>query len=137
MNVATGPVYHPHKSRPMPAGGCVRSAAVSTAEALTTRLRADLTTALRRRDQPAVRAIRTLMSAVANAEAPSIDDAPPEVRGELVEHARRELTDADVASIVAHQIADREDTIATYRANGRDDAADELHQEIDALRAYC
>ena len=109
---------------------------MSTAEALTTRLRADLTTALRGRDQPAVRAIRTLMSAVANAEAPSIDDAPLEVRGELVEHARRELTDADVASIVAHQIADRTATIATYRANGRDDAADELQREIDVLAAY-
>ena len=76
------------------------------------------------------------MAAVSNAEAPPIDAAPLEVHGELVEHQRRSLTAADLAAIVAHQIADRDDTIATYRANGRDDAADELQQEIDTLRAY-
>jgi len=37
---------------------------------------------------------------------------------------------------VAEQIADRADTIATYRANGRDDAADELQREVDVLTAY-
>jgi len=110
---------------------------VTAVDDLTARLRADLTAAMRRRDQPALRAIRTLMAAVSNAEAPPIDAAPLEVRGELVEHERRTLTATDLTAIVAHQIADREDTIATYRANGRDDAADELHQEIDALRAYC
>lgn len=109
---------------------------MSTAEELTARLRADLTAAMRRRDQPAVRAIRTLMAAVANAEAPPIDAAPLEVRGELRQHARRELTAEDLAAIVAEQIADRTDTIATYRANGRDDAADELQREIDVLNTY-
>ena len=76
------------------------------------------------------------MGALANAEAPPIDAAPLEVRGELVQHARRELDDADIAAIVADQIADRADTIATYRANGRDDAADELQREVDVLASY-
>ncbi len=109
---------------------------MSAVDHLTTRLRSDLSTAMRARDQPAVRAIRTLLAAVANAEAPSIDDAPREVRGELVEHQRRLLTAADLVAIVDHQMADRADTIATYRAHGRDDAADELQREVDVLRSY-
>ena len=111
-------------------------AGMSATEELTGRLRADLTAAMRRRDQPAVRAIRTLMSAVSNAEAPPIDDAPREVHGELRQHARRQLGDGDLATIVAAQIADRRDTIATYRANDRADAADELQREVDVLSAY-
>jgi len=110
---------------------------VTAVDDLNTRLRADLTAAMRRRDQPAVRAVRTLMAAVSNAEAPQIDAAPLEVRGELLQHERRELAADELVAIVAFQIADRESAIATYRANGRDDPADELQQEVDALRAYC
>lgn len=109
---------------------------MSEVEALNARLRDGLKAAMRDRDQPALRAVRTLMGAIANAEAPSIDEAPREVHGSLVEHERLELTTADLAAIVAHQIADRADTIATYRANGRDDAADELQREVDVLQRY-
>jgi uncharacterized protein len=108
-------------------------AGVTAVEELTGRLRADLTAAMRRRDQPAVRALRTLLGAVANAEAPPIDDAPLEVHGALVQHERRDIGADELRAIVAQQIADRVDTIATYRANGRDDAADELQREVDVL----
>jgi uncharacterized protein YqeY len=109
---------------------------VSAAEELTGRLRADLTAAMRRRDQPAIRALRTLMGAVANAEAPPIAVAPTEVHGRLDQHERLTLGDVDLAAIVAEQIAERADTIATYRANGRDGAADELQREVDVLTGY-
>ena len=109
---------------------------MSAAEAFTNRLRADLTAAMRRRDQSAVRALRTLMAAVSNAEAPPIDTAPLEVYGDLHEHVRCELGADGLATIVAGQIADRADTIATYRAHGRDDAADELQREVDVLADY-
>jgi uncharacterized protein YqeY len=42
----------------------------------------------------------------------------------------------ELSAIVAHQIADRLDTIATYRANDRADAADELQREVDVLATY-
>ncbi len=109
---------------------------MSAVDELTGRLRADLTAAMRRRDQPSIRALRTLMGAVANAEAPPIDAAPLEVHGRLEQHERLTLGDVDLAAIVARQIDDRQDTIATYRANGRDDAADQLQLEVDVLAAY-
>jgi uncharacterized protein YqeY len=75
------------------------------------------------------------MAAVANAEAPPIDDAPLEVHGRLAQHDRRALTADDLTAVVDQQIADRLDTIGTYRAHGRDDAADELQREVDVLAA--
>jgi uncharacterized protein YqeY len=104
-------------------------------EQVNDRLRAELTAAMRRRDQVAVCALRTLLAAVANAEAPPIENAPREVHGRLAEHDRRALTAEDLAAVVDQLIADRLDTIGTYRANGRDDAADELQREVDVLAA--
>jgi uncharacterized protein YqeY len=104
-------------------------------------MRADLEVAMRARDQVAVRALRTAVAAIANAEAPpaSVDtrsSADEPVVGALVEHARLELGPEDVARVLAHEIADREDTIAQFDAHGRGDEAAELRAELAVLRRY-
>ena len=89
--------------------------------------------AMRARDRIATTALRTALAAIANAEAPPIDSAPLEVRGELVQHERAVLTADDVAAIVRHQITDREATIAQYLEHGRTAEADVLRAEADVL----
>ena len=102
-------------------------------------LRADLTAALRARDTVRVHAIRSALSAVANAEAPPAPgtnhSAEPEV-GRLVEHERRRLTPQDVRRILQDEVDERDRAAAEYRTLGRDDDAARLAAEAEVLRAY-
>ncbi|WP_116999309.1 GatB/YqeY domain-containing protein [Desertimonas flava] len=99
-------------------------------------MQADLREAMRARDRPAVVALRTALAALSNAEAPSIDSAPLEVRGDLVQHVRRELTDDDAAAVLRSQIVDRERTITELLPHGQDAEVANLRAEIAALRPY-
>jgi hypothetical protein len=91
-----------------------------------------------------VSALRTGLAAIANAEAPELSAAaggservPVEpVVGRLVEHARLDLTVADVDRILRHEIADRHDTIAAIEPHGRDAEVDDLRAEITVLERY-
>jgi uncharacterized protein YqeY len=120
---------------PVPAGGESRSVA------LTDRMRRDLKVAMRARDQVRVRALRTAMGAIANAEAPSIDTDPrttsdePDV-GRLVEHRRLELTDDDLHRILRAEIADRHDTAEQFDAHDRADEAAVVRAEAAVIEAY-
>jgi len=109
-------------------------------------MRADLPVAMKARDAAAVSALRTGLAAIANAEAPPVppvssgagaNRVPVEpVVGRLVEHARLELTGADVERILRHEIADRHDTIAAIEPHGRDVEVDDLRGEIAVLERY-
>lgn len=99
-------------------------------------MQAGLREAMRARDRPAVTALRTALAALSNAEAPPIDSAPLEVRGDLVQHVRRELTDADVLAILQAQIDDRQLTIAELLPHGQDAEVATLRAEIDVLSGY-
>ena len=74
--------------------------------------------------------------AIANAEAPPAATASAAVAGQLVEHARLELTSADVDRILRHEIDDRRDTIATIEQHDRIEEADALRSEIGVLERY-
>jgi len=100
------------------------------------RMQADLTVAMKARDRAAVTALRTGMAAIANAEAPPAATASAAVAGQLVEHARLELTSADVDRILRHEIDDRRDTIATIEQHDRIEEADALRSEIGVLERY-
>lgn len=111
------------------------------AVALTDRMRDDLKAAMRERDQTRVRAIRTAMGAIANAEAPPIgtdarrsSDEP--VVGQLVEHVRTELTDADLQQILAAEVADRHDTAEQFEAHGRAEEAAQVRAEAEVIDRY-
>jgi len=111
-------------------------------------MRADLPVAMKARDAAAVSALRTGLAAIANAEAPPVPRVPSgagaeasrvpvePVVGRLVEHARLELTGADVERILRHEIADRHDTIAAIEPHGRDVEVDDLRGEIAVLERY-
>jgi len=106
---------------------------------LEARARADLHAAMARRDMNAVRALRTLLAAFANAEAPAVRAGEPPsapVVGRLVEHDRLVLDDADRRAIVRHEITDRLDSAAQFARAGRDDEAGELRAQIALLEAY-
>jgi uncharacterized protein len=111
---------------------------VGTAEDIEAQLRADLKQAMRARDQAAVRALRTGLAAIANAEAPAAVEQGwrSPVVGELVEHERLVLTAEDVRAILRAQVAERRTAIDEYRQLGRDSEAAELAAEVAALEPH-
>jgi uncharacterized protein YqeY len=114
------------------------------------RLRADLAAALklaiRARDTVAASALRTTMSAIANAEAVATGAQPKTAAGSphfagavaglgAAEVARRRLSAADVHAIVRAEIAEREQAAGEYTANGLSSEAERLHTEAGILTA--
>lgn len=109
-----------------------------TPQDIEAQLRAELKAAMRSRDQPAVRALRTALAAISNAEAPLAAQQGwrEPVVGELVEHERLELSTDDVHRILHTQVAERRAAIEEYRALGQDAEADELTAEVAALEPH-
>lgn len=112
------------------------------------RLRAGLGAALkeavRARDVVAVSALRTTLSAIANAEAVVMDMRPPvaatspHFAGAVAglgagEGARRQLSAADVIAIVRAEIAEREAAARDYAAGGLSRQAERLRAEAAIL----
>jgi uncharacterized protein YqeY len=106
--------------------------------ALPDRVQADLLAARKARDARAVNALRTLLAAIANAEAPPAPTtsslAPPTIG--LVEHQRLILTDEDHRRILQEQVDTRREAIAEYDAIGQREAADALRAELEVLERY-
>lgn len=108
-----------------------------------TRLRSALTQALRSRDSVAASAVRSALSAIANAEAiapvatakrPSSEHVAGAVAGlGAAEAARRQLSEADADAIVAAEISDRRSAADDYERMGRADQAERLRREADVL----
>lgn len=112
------------------------------------RLRDDLATAMRERDRETVRALRTVLSALANAEAQPVDDSQPTshvasspIAGAstglgATEAARRELDEHEVRAIVR---AERDERIAAaddLAKRGAAEAAADLVTEASVLDRY-
>ena len=101
------------------------------------RVQADLLVARKARDDAAVTALRTLLAAFSNAEAPPAPPtsslAPPTIG--LVEHERLVLTDDDHQRILREQIDERDVAAAEYDAIGQTDAAATLRAERRRARA--
>lgn len=115
-----------------------------TAPELMKKLQADLKVALGERDRPAIKAIRLLMTAIANAEAVEvgahvggkvINPGEPVIAGRA-EVQRRTLAEADVAGILAAELRDHDDHIATYEQHGQHERAGELRAEREVLARY-
>jgi len=117
-------------------------------EDLTARLRQDLTTARRERDRDAVRVLRTVLSAIVNAEAqPDVDGRPTSLRSEgaiagaasglgAAEVPRRELDAHDVRAIVEAERAERLASADDLAGRGAAGAADGLRAEAALLERY-
>lgn len=112
-----------------------------------TRLRDDLTAALKARDRVAVAALRSALAALDNAEAVEGESIP--VSRPVSEHIagatvgagssdveRRALSAAEVHAIVSVEVEQRIEAAAEYERLGRADEADVLRREGAVLRAY-
>ncbi|HEX6446415.1 MAG TPA: GatB/YqeY domain-containing protein [Streptosporangiales bacterium] len=102
-------------------------------------LRAHLRRAMRDRDRPAVRAIRTALGAIANAEAvdaPEHLESPLGSPGLSRDVPRRELGAGDVSEILRAEVRERRAALADYERHGRTEQADELRAELRVLAQY-
>ena len=100
---------------------------------------------MKARDAAAVSALRTTLAAVDNAEAVAPPAPAPLVEGVIAgavagvgatEVPRVELSDDQVAAIVAAEVADRRATAADYEAAGQSARADRLTAEADVLASH-
>lgn len=89
------------------------------------------------RDQLAVSTLRSLLGAIDNAGAVTLESGPYEVKlGLGHDVARRELTESQIASIIE---AERDDLVAAserYRLLGEDGRADELARQAAIAEEY-
>jgi uncharacterized protein YqeY len=102
------------------------------------RVQADLLVARNARDEHAVRALRTLLAALSNAEAPPAPvTSSVELREPgLVEHERLVLTDVDHRRILDEEIARRDAAATEYDAIGQAHAAAAVRAERAVLERY-
>ncbi len=99
-----------------------------------TRLDRDLLDARKRRSAPEVAALRSLKTALANAEAVPVEDRPYEVVKGRADVPRRVLSAADIAAIVRVEIDERRRALAEYEAAAAPTEALEL--ELTTLERY-
>lgn len=109
-------------------------------------LRRDLTAALKARDRVAVAALRSVLAALENAEAVPTAATDNTAGNEhfagataglgAAEAQRRDLTEADVRSIIEAEVRDRTSAAQEYERLGRADQAAHLRAEADVLRRY-
>ncbi|HUE67640.1 MAG TPA: hypothetical protein VMP38_05610 [Candidatus Acidoferrum sp.] len=101
------------------------------------RLRAAVLEALRSRDSHAIAALRSLASAIDNAEAVGGSSAPGVRIGVGVgDVGRRRLSLADVDRVVASEIGERDEAACEYERLGRVEQADALRAEISFLERF-
>jgi uncharacterized protein len=101
------------------------------------RLRAAVREALSSRDSRAIAALRSLASAIDNAEAVGSSSVPGVRIGVGVgDVERRRLSGADVDTIVAREIGERDEAASEYERLGRVEQADALRAEISVLERF-
>lgn len=119
-------------------------------ESVPDRLRAALREAMKARDEPAVRALRTALAAIGNAEAVDVPvvspstgarGADPRFPGSVAglgagEAPRRELDEGTVLGLLSAEIAARLAAAEEYLRAGRPDLAIALHAEAQCLQAF-
>jgi uncharacterized protein len=87
---------------------------------LKSRITEDMKTAMRAKDAARLSTIRLLLAAIKQRE---VDE-------------RRDMSDADVATIIDKMVKQRRDSIAQFEAGKRQDLADLEKAEITVLQAY-
>lgn len=104
------------------APGSAAEQAVGQPGPLTTRLKADLTAAIKAGDAPARSALRTAIAALQNAEAAG--------------GSARSLTGDDEAAVLAREVGARRESAQACAAAGRPDLAARESAEADVLVRY-
>ena len=112
------------------------------------RLREALRAAMKARDSVTVSALRTVLAAIANAEAVAVaaPDGQATVSGSqhvasaasglgAAEARRRDLTGADIAGIIAAEIAERYRAAGQYDSAGNAGRAARLRREAEVIES--
>lgn len=117
-------------------------------------LRADLKAALKARDRVATAALRSALAAIDNAEAVPVDHSLASGTGNehvvtgnehvagsaaglgATEVEGRDLTEADLRSIVENEVQERSVLAEEYERLGRNDFAERLRAEAEVLSRY-
>lgn len=87
---------------------------------LSQRLQAELTAAMRARDELRRETLRMVIAAAYNAE----------------KAARRPLTDDEVVAVLAREVKTRRESIEAYRSGGRDDLAAKEEAEVAIISGF-
>lgn len=86
------------------------------------RLKRELVTALKARDEARKSTVRMALAAIANEE----------VAGKVA----RELSDAEEQAVLAREVSKRKDSAEAYTAGGRPELADKEHAEAEILAEF-
>jgi uncharacterized protein len=116
--------------------------AEDAAEAIKSRLRPDLRTAMVARDALRVRVLRALIAAVDDAQAVPAGDRHARYiihafGDRSVEVPRLSLAEEDVRRLFAHEAATRRSAAAEMRRLAQDDRAEDLLREAAIIASYC
>jgi uncharacterized protein YqeY len=115
------------------------------ADGLRDRLRDALRVAMKQRDKTAIAAARAALSAIDNAEAADLSDAPGVQHGLVAggvaglgagEVARLQVTDRELVEMLQDEIVRWESTAHECERIGRADDAARLREEIAVLRHF-
>ncbi len=96
-------------------------------------------------DRAAIAGIRSALSAIANAEAVDVSDAPEPHHGPIAhavqgvragEVTRRQLSDADILEIVRDELVARMAAADEYEIIGQSREAARLRSEADSLKTF-
>ena len=112
-----------------------------------TRMRRDLTAAMKARDRRAVATLRSTLAAIDNAEAVDATAGGGRPAGEgpiagaalgvgAAEVERRVLTAAETEAIVRREVTERQGAAHAYERAGQAPHADRLRAEAELLTAY-
>jgi len=96
----------------------------------------DLMRATKERNTVAVSVLRSLLSAIDNAEAVPLTGEHLPTEGFGPETARRYLTEDDILRIITRERDERLATITIYERYGRESAASQLKREVELIASY-
>jgi uncharacterized protein YqeY len=103
---------------------------------LVDRLKADLRSAMKARDNIRIATLRMIVSALDNATAVEVDTSYVPLVGLTPDVPRRELSDAQQRAIL-HQEADgRRNALRRYQELGKSDEAERMRAELAVLTPY-
>jgi uncharacterized protein YqeY len=102
---------------------------------LVARIRADLLEALKGRDMPRAKLLRTTLAAIENAEAVEGVSSVEGIVG-YGDVSRRMMTDEDVAGIISSEVEEWQFALAEYERIGKYEKAESLRYELGILRGY-
>jgi uncharacterized protein YqeY len=105
------------------------------AATLKDRIQADLTDAMRARDETRKSALRMLMAAIRNAEIPAAPEDDAELEA-MAAAGKTGLSDEAVTEVVQKQVKQRRDSIDSFRKANREDLAAKEEAELAVLEAY-